>query len=211
MARSISYESTIAPASLQTLGTGPNAANLGKRNETGLANAFDEPSALDRGGEAELLRIARQKMAEYTGENPMFPQYRRDFVPAAAAGGTLTAEYAHVRDKNTVDLGVGTGLGSAYSPTIASPGAQNGINPTNLASISSSINGAVIADFDNPNNAVHQNVGDAIAGRVAPPGGPPPGATGQVRTFRLAVGSGGAGATNNSVATSVGQFPRPLT
>lgn len=206
------YESTIAPASLQTLGTGPNAANLGKRNETGLADAFDQPSAPEgasrntTGGQGDLLRIARAKMAEYTGENPMFPQYRRNFVPAVAAGGTLTQEYALVRDKNTVVLGVGTGLGSAYSPTIASPGAQNGINPTSLASISSSINGTVIADFDNPNNAVHQNVGDAIVGPDAPPG-----ATGQVRTFRLAVGSGGASATNNSVATSVGQFPRPLT
>lgn len=133
----------------------------------------------------------------------MFPQYRRNFIPG---GESLAEEYVAVRDKNTVTVGVGTGLGSAYSPTIASPGAQNGFNPDNLASVASSVNGVVTSTpdtlaLDNPSGAVHQNVGDAIDGR--------PGETGQVRRFRLAVGSGGAGAI--TPAASRGQFPRPLT
>lgn len=209
MATRVNYESTTAPLVMETIAAG----NLGKRNETGLAAAFDAPSEGNNhgaprnttgpgGGQAELLRIAREKMAEYTGENQMFPQYRRNFVPAPDG-----PEYVAVRDKNTVVTGVGTGLGSAYYPTIASPGAQNGINPTLLASVSSSINGAVIDVLDNPSIAVHQNVGDPLAGRTRASDGE----TGQVRRFRLAVGSGGAAPTNNSIATSVGQFPRPLT
>lgn len=207
MATRVNYESTTPPSTI-SVGTGPNAANLGKRSDTALGLAFDEPSRVDgaprntEGGQLALLRIAREKMAEYAGENEMFPQYRRNFVPAPDG-----PEYVAVRDKNTVSVGVGTGLGSAYSPTIASPGAPNGINPTNLASVSSSINGAVIDVLDNPSIAVHQNVGDAITGRT----GERVGETGQVRRFRLAVGSGGAATTNNSIATSVGQFPRPLT
>ena len=220
MARSINYETTTPPPVI-SLGTGPNAANLGKRSDIALGLAFDKPSAAadgvddgasrnTEGGQVELLRIARDKMGE-AGGNPMFPQYRRSFIPG---GESLADEYVAVRDKNTVTVGVGTGLGSAYSPTIASPGAQNGINPNNLASVASSVNGVVtIGDLgevtstpdtlalDNPSGAVHQNVGDAIDGR--------PGETGQVRRFRLAVGSGGAGAI--TPAASRGQFPRPLT
>jgi hypothetical protein len=206
MATRVNYESTEAPPVMDTIAAG----SLGKRNEAGLAAAFDGPSEGTRHGaprntndnRLQLISIAREKMAEYDGGNQMFPQYRRNFVPAPDG-----PEYVAVRDKNTVSVGVGTGLGSAYSPTIASPGAQNGINPTTLASISSSINGAVIDVLDNPSIAVHQNVGDAITGRT----GERVGETGQVRRFRLAVGSGGAAPTNNSIATSVGQFPRPLT
>jgi len=226
MARSIDYESTKAPASLQTLGTGPNAANLGKRpsTDTALIEAFDEPSRVDgaprntEGGQLALLDIAKTKMAEYAGENPMFPQYRRSFEPGGTVG--LTEEYVAVRDKNTVVTGVGTGLGTPYSPTIASPGAQNGINPSNLASIASNVNGLVaIGDkgqyvpsspdtlaLDNPSGAVHQNV-DSL-GRVD---GVAPDAkvTGTVRRFTLGVGSGGASTTTEVAAR--GQFPRPLT
>lgn len=208
----VTYENTTPPPVM----AGIAAGNLGKRSDSSLELAFDTPSGPDgaarntEGGQAGLLRIAREKMETYNGENPLFPQYRRNFVPA---GGTLTEEYERVRDKSTVTTGTGTGLGTAYSPTIASPGARDGINPGTLASVASTVNGVydpsspVALLLDNPSNEVHQNVGDAITGRT----GENVGATGRVRTFRLGVGSGGTGALNNSIATSVAQFPRPLT
>ena len=139
------YESTIAPASYETLGTGPNAANLGKRNQTTLDNAFGAPngagevSRTTEGSQLELLRIAREKLSDYAGENPMFQEYRRDFVPA---GGTLTEEYVDPRNKNLSKEQIqALKLGTAYTPTIASPGAAAGIDPNALTSVSSDING----------------------------------------------------------------------
>ena len=207
MATRVNYESTTPPSTI-SVGTGPNAANLGKRSDTALGLAFDTPSGVDgaprntEGGQLALLRIAREKMAEYAGENEMFPQYRRSFDPAPVGG----PEYEAVRDKNTVTVGAGTGLGTAYSPTVASPGAQKGIDPSDLASVASTINGAAIVPIDNPSDAVHQNV-DSL-GRVDGVA-PTEKVTGTVRRFTLGVGSGGAG-TITEVA-SRGQFPRPLT
>ena len=203
------YETTAPPASME-VGTGPNA-NLGKRNDVGLAAAFDapNPSGASRNTREQweaLLDVAKQKMGEYNGENDMFPQYRRSFDPQAPAGGSLTAEYVAVRDKSTVTVGVGTGLGTAYSPTVASPGAAAGINPTNLASVSSNINGAEINPLDNPSNEAHQNV-DSL-GRIDGVA-PDEKVTGKVRRFTLGVGSGGSGTPTEQRAR--GQFPRPLT
>ena len=195
MARSINYESTIAPESLQTLGTGPNAANLGKRNSTALALAFDTPSAPPEGDggaprSSALLELARRKMAEYTGENPMFPQYRRNFVPAAAAGGTLTEEYVGVRNKTmSPDEVNNLKLGTPYSPTIASPGVQHNLDPAGLASVASTVNGVVysheggpLAVALDPDSASHQNRDtDQDVTNI-----------GSVRRFKLGVGSGGA-------------------
>lgn len=203
----VNYEATTPPPVI-SVGTGPNATNLGKRSDVALANAFDNPSGADGAsrntevGQAGLLRIAREKMAEYSGENEMFPQYRRSFDPAPIGG----PEYEAVRDKDTVSVGVGTGLGTAYSPTVASPGAQNGIDPSNLASVPSTVNGAVAVPIDNPSNVVHQNV-DSL-GRVDGVA-PTEKVTGTVRRFTLGVGSGGAGTITE--AASRGQFPRPLT
>lgn len=207
MATRVNYEATTPPPTI-SVGTGPNAANLGKRSDTALGLAFDTPSGVDgaprntEGGQLALLRIAREKMAAYAGENEMFPQYRRSFDPAPVDG----PEYEAVRDKNTVTVGVGTGLGTAYSPTVASPGAQNGIDPSNLASVASTVNGAAIVPIDNPSDAVHQNV-DSL-GRVDGVA-PTEKVTGTVRRFTLGVGSGGAGTITEVV--SRGQFPRPLT
>jgi len=193
------YESTFAPPSLTY-----SVGNLGRRSdEVTLGNAYDTPSG-DAGAsrttenqQTTLLNLAKATMGTYNGENDMFPQYRRNFIPS---GGSLTEEYVDVRDKNTVTVGVGTGLGSQYSPTIASPGAAAGINPTALASVSSSINGAVIDVLDNPSNVAHQNI-DSVGGVT----------TGTVRRFTLGVGSGGGSTGTPTVAGARGQFPRPLT
>lgn len=211
MATRTDYETTTPPASMN-VGTGLNATYLGKRNDAGLIDAFDTPSGaagaprntLD--GQRELLRVAKEKMEAYNGENAMFPQYRRSFEPQAVAGGSLDPEYVAVRDKSTVTVGVGTGLGTPYSPTIASPGEAAGINPANLAVVSSSINGAVPEPFDNPSVEVHQNV-DSL-GRVDGVA-PNEKVTGKVRRFTLGVGSGGSGTPTEQRAR--GQFPRPLT
>lgn len=207
MARSIDYETTRAPTSFEVA-----AGNLGKRSdEDTLSRAFGTSTGDDAGAsrttagnQTELLNLAKAKMAEYTGENPMFPQYRRSFEPGGSVG--LTAEYVEVRDKNTVVTGVGTGLGTAYSPTIASPGAQNKFDPSNLQSVASTANGAAVVSIDNPSDEVHQNV-DSL-GRVDGIA-PTEKVTGTVRRFTLGVGSGGASTTTEVAAR--GQFPRPLT
>lgn len=199
------YESTIAPASYETLGTGPNAANLGKRNQTTLDNAFGAPngagevSRTTEGSQLELLRIAREKLSDYAGENPMFQEYRRDFVPA---GGTLTEEYVDPRNKNLSKEQIqALKLGTAYTPTIASPGAAAGIDPNALTSVSSDINGvkADEAGLDNPASSVHQNTDETNEITNI----------GKVRKFKLGVGSGAS--NGSSIEAARGQFPRPLT
>lgn len=198
------YESTTPPDSIST-GTGPNAANLGKRNNTTLDAAFGTPNGVGEvsrtteGSQQELLRIAQQSLGNYAGENPMFPQYRRDFAPA---GGALTEEYVDPRNKNLSEEQVRTlKLGTPYTPTIASPGAAAGIDPSALTSVVSDINGVTpdAAGLDNPAAPAHQNT-DAT-NEVSN--------IGRVRRFKLGVGSGASNGA--SPATARGQFPRPLT
>ena len=199
------YESTIAPASFTTLGSGPNAANLGKRNERTLDEAFGTPngagevSRTTEGSQQELLRIAQEKLSDYAGENPMFQEYRRNFVPA---GGTLTDEYVDPRNKNLSEEQIkALKLGTPYTPTIASPGAAAGIDPSALTSVASDINGVKPdeAGLDNPASSVHQNTDET--NEVSN--------IGKVRKFKLGVGSGASNGA--SPAAARGQFPRPLT
>ena len=198
------YESTAAPTSFD-LGTGAGAGTLGVRSpDSALDQAFGQSTPAEINGaltteakRADLLTLSAEKLGSYNGENPMFPQYRRNFIPA---GGTLTEEYVKPRDKTDVPTGTGTGLGNAYTPTIASPGAENGINPTNLRSvqsISSQVTKGAPSPLDNPSNEAHQNTDQSLTIDNV----------GKVRKFKLGVGSGAA--NGESPATARGQFPRP--
>lgn len=61
--------------------------------------------------------------------NADFPKYSRNFTPVAPPADEL---YGNVRSKNFTPV-AGSGLGTAYSPTVASPGASQGFDPRQLA------------------------------------------------------------------------------
>lgn len=200
------YESNITPREQRNYF---GAGTLGRRDDTGLSLAFIGGSGVTETDQKAYLQEARLILAEYpgtgeTGSNPMFPQYRRNFIPE---GGTLTEEYVNPRDKNSVTTGTGTGLGTAYTPTTASPGAGNGINPTVLRSVQSTATKVLIAlkedgplENDNPAAPQHQNTsGDPTMGQIDN--------AGKVRRFQLGVGSG-AGLASSGVGSVRAQFPR---
>lgn len=204
MATRVNYESTLAPNSIEV-----GAGTLGKRSLEGtLGRAFGtstgddaDASRTTNGNQLTLLNIAKTAMASYAGENPMFPQYRRNFIPASAApGATLSPEYTGVRNKTMGTTEISDlKLGTPYSPTIASPGAQNKLNPEGLTSVASTVNGVVYSQEGGPLNVAldpdsesHQNRdADQQVTNI-----------GSVRRFKLGVGSGGA----DEVAAR-GQFP----
>jgi hypothetical protein len=190
----IDYESTKAPNSIEV-----GAGKLGKRSdEATLRSAFGTSTGEDAGAsritnddQEHLLVTAKATMTTYEGGNPMFPQYRRNFVPALATpGATLSPEYTGVRNKTMGTTEINDlKLGTPYSPTIASPGAQNKLNPNNLASVASTVNGVVYSQEGgpltvalDPDSASHQNRDtDQHVTNI-----------GSVRRFKLGVGSGGA-------------------
>lgn len=199
------YESTISPATRPNYGLGGQAAGtLGVRDETGLQNAFIGGVGVTNESQQTALTTARETLdrPEDNGENPMFPQYRRNFVPA---GGTLTEEYVEPRVK-PIDLSPEEAnrlkLGTAYTPTIASPGEGNGIDANALRSVKSEATQVLQTgpiNKDNPANAEHQNTADDNSVLNV----------GAVRRFKLGVGSGAS--TVASPDGSRGQFPRPPT
>jgi len=193
------YESTEAPTGRRVYGAG----TLGQRDSAGLAAAFTRPPLPS--GVSDALTYAIQNMENIgtgTGEEPnlMFPQYRRNFVPA---GGTLTQEYVLVRDKTTVTPAAGTGLGTAYSPTIASPGEGEGINPARLRFVAGAVTAVLLDATDsngpnplyNPTNEAHKTRSDA--GSIDNTGG--------VRRFKLGIAS--STQTTLTENNNRGQFP----
>jgi hypothetical protein len=198
------YESTVSPETRPGYGTGTAAGTLGVRNQTGLEEAFVGGVGISNDSQQTALTNARATLdrPEDNGQNPMFPQYRRNFVPA---GGSLTEEYVEPRVK-PIDLSEEERnrlkLGNAYTPTIDSPGEGNGIDPNALRSVQSQATQVLQAgpvNKDNPANAEHQNTDSTNA--VNNVGG--------VRRFKLGVGSGAA--TGASPEAARGQFPRPPT
>jgi len=201
----INYESTEAPTARTGYGTGPKAGTLGVRSsDATLDRAYgqsEDPNSAPlttAGKRAAVLAQAQANLADYNGENLMFPQYRRDFVPA---GTGITEEYEDVRNKNLSSEQIqALKLGTPYTPTISSPGAENGVDPNGLRSVrststnvlSSEVNdqGQVTVPQYNPANSSHLNTSEA--GDVAN--------VGKVRKFKLGIGSG-AGADPR------GQFP----
>ena len=196
------YESTISPPA-RDFSTPGRSSTLGQRQEEGLRRAFiggvgttdtDQKDAL---GNARLVMLGQVKL-DFTGpdKNPLFPQYRRDFKPA---GEGLTDEYKDPRDKNSVEVRDGTGLGTPYTPTIASPGEENGISPTNLRSVPSQAT-QILKDgpvdlIDNPANDSHRNrTADGVL------------SAGKVRLFKLGVASS---PTTVEPIPSRGQFRQP--
>lgn len=208
------YESTYNPTGPRNYaGNEPGAAaTLGKRDEAGLQAAFiggvgttstDQENALVNARNI-MNRLALQNpseglTADTAEQNEMFPQYRRNFIPV----GDSAAEYTDVRDKNSVTTGVGTGLGTAYSPTIASPGVGEGVNPTNLRSVpgeatlilKEAASAAGPNPLYNPSNVAHTN--RSSEGLVTDVGG--------VRRFKLGIAS--STQTSLEVNSNRGQFP----
>lgn len=187
------YESTVAPTPIDVVESGGNI-NLGKRDTTGLQEAFI-------GGvghtNTEQLAAYNQAMANLDGvrdigQNPAFPQYRKNFLPDPSFG----EEYALPRDKVMTEEEVAAAkLGTPYTPTVASPGEGNGVNPETLRSVKGAPSQVMVSgptDLDNPSRAEHMNTDKD--GQTAN--------TGTVRRFKLGVGSGG-------INEARGQFPRP--
>lgn len=194
------HESTVSPPTRHFAGPG-SSAHLGVRDDVGLQEAFID-AAITNDAQQDALTYARNLMSrpEDDGANPMFPEYRRNFLPAAPAGGSLSEEYVDPRNKDSVVVGPGTGLGNAYTPTIASPGEGHGIDPTALRSVQSKAtlvleNGPT--PLDNPADKTHMNTDKNNEVLT----------TGTVRKFRLGVGSGAS--MGSSMQTARGEFPRP--
>jgi len=203
----VNYESTISPDA-RSYGTPGAPETLGKRADTGLQTAFiggfgngsnpTQQAALENARKV----LAGEVKEDFTGpdKNQMFPQYRRNFQPAADS-----PEYENPRNK-PIDLSEEERnelkLGNAYTPTIASPGEGNGIDPTKLKSIPSEATLVLRAgplNKDNPADASHQNTDKE----------PSISNIGKVRRFTLGVGSGANAGTSPEAAR--GQFPRPPT
>jgi len=161
-----------ASAGLTTAGANPN---LGKRDQTGLQAAFATSPVLQSQYTADT---AREVFQEYSGENTEFAMYRRDFMPQ----GDSREEYQSPRDKTLTDEQIQAAkIGTAFSPTTASPGAGNGFNYTALRA-GEAVRGLIPAAAGdtavNPANEVYKNRG-----------ADPATTTGTVRTFKLGVGS----------------------
>ena len=205
------YESNVSPPS-RPFGTGPAAGTLGIRNQTSLQAAFIG-SAITAEQQRVALEDARALMVRPEdfatpgagGQNPDFPQYSRDFIPKGPQA--TSPEYTDPRvkpnvlteeERNTLKLG------NAFTPTIASPGEGNGVNPNALRGILSTSTQVLqvleqgAAPLDNPANEAHRNT-DALT-RVTN--------VGAVRRFRIGVGSGAT--TGTSPEGARGQFPRPV-
>ena len=107
---------------------GPANDNLGKRDSS-IATAYPTSQILQ--GRYTMTTAAGLLAEIPTGDagNPDFPKYSRNFTPVAPADDEL---YGNVRSKDFTPV-VGQGLGTAYSPTVVSPGASEGFSPLNLA------------------------------------------------------------------------------
>ena len=161
-----------ASAGLTTAGANPN---LGKRDQVGTQAAFTTSPVLNG---QYTANDARKMYQEYSGENPEFAMYRRNFIPE----GDSRDEYQSPRDKVlTPEQIQAAKLGTPFSPTTASPGAGNGFNYRTLAA-GDTVRGLVPAAAGdtavNPANEVYRNRG-----------ADPAIATGKVRAFKLGVGS----------------------
>lgn len=205
------YESNVSPPS-RPFGTGPAAGTLGIRNQTSLEAAFIG-GAITAEQQRVALETARAVMIRPEdfatpgagGQNPDFPQYSRDFIPKGPQA--TSPEYTDPRVK-PIDLSEEERnrlkLGNAFTPTIASPGEGNGVDPNALRGILSTSTRVLQAvqagpdNLDNPANEAHSNT-DALT-RVTN--------VGAVRRFRLGVGSGAT--TGTSPEGARGQFPRPV-
>lgn len=189
----IPYESTEAPTSRTGYGTGPRAGTLGVRSsDATLDRAYGQSANPNSGAlttegkRAAVLASAAAALGDYNGENLMFPQYRRNFTPEP-----VSAEYVEPRNKNMSEEQIkDLKIGTPYTPTISSPGAENGVDPNGLQSVrstatnvlSSEVNeaGQVTVPQYNPTNSSHLNTSQE--GDISN--------VGRVRKFKLGVGSG---------------------
>lgn len=161
-----------ASAGLTTAGAN---ANLGRRNQAGLQSAFTTSPVLSG---LYTANDAAKTFQMYEGENPEFQMYRRDFMPQ----NDSRDEYQSPKDKTLTEDQIRVAkLGTAFSPTTASPGAGNGFNYTTLRA-GEAVRGLVPAASGetavNPADEVYRNRG-----------ADPATTTGTVRTFKLGVGS----------------------
>lgn len=164
-------------------GRGGNPS-LGRRDHAGLQAAFIDSEILN--GRYDFA-AAGAAMVAYAGENTDFPYYRRDFIPQDGAAAPSDPTYQGVRDKFslTPDDIIANHLGSRWSPTIASPGVGNGVDPNQLRSVQGLLPAEVIEESSqiarNPANAIYTNLDDT--------GSPIRSRVGTLRVFKLGVGS----------------------
>lgn len=156
---------------------GSSAANpsLGSRNQAGLQRAFSSSPLY--GTQGYTIEAAGEIFARYAGENSDFAMYRRNFVPE----GDSRAEYVDVRTKDGVNIQAAK-LGTAFSPTVASPGAGNGFD-YNALGAGENYRGLVPARAGetaiNPIDSSYQNLDSRTEITNI----------GRVRTFSLGIGS----------------------
>jgi hypothetical protein len=157
------------------LTTAPVNLNLGLRDQTGLQAAFATSPILNG---QYTANTARETFQNYTGQNTEFAMYRRDFIPQ----GDSRPEYQSPRVKVLSEVEIKMAkLGSAFSPTIASPGAGEGFNYEALSSVRG------LVPLAGRGTEVNLNPADAEYRNIGATGAEP--ATGTVRTFKLGVGS----------------------
>lgn len=161
----------------------------GNRDQTGLQEAFATSPILNGDYNEEKAAAAFEGHGvtlggaplDDNGANPDFKYYRRNFIPQDGSSEPSDPAYQSPRDKNHVDV-EGNKLGTAYSPTIASPGEGQGANPYVLRSVSGRLPLAVDTQAErdalNPPNLI--NIGSDTVGSEN---------VGKVRKFRLGVGS----------------------
>lgn len=160
------------------------AGNLGKRAQAGLNQAFLDSPILN--GEYDF-KAAGAAMVAYTGQNLDFPYYRRNFIPQDGGAEPSDPTYQGVRDKFslTPDDIKANHLGSRWSPTIASPGVNNGTNPNALRSVPGLLPAEVLEESSqiarNPSNPIYTNTDETLASTR--------GTVGTLRVFKLGVGS----------------------
>ena len=160
------------------------AGYLGKRDHAGLQAAFVDSEILN--GKYDFA-AAGAAMVAYAGENTDFPYYRRNFIPQDSGAEPSDVTYMGVRDKSTLtkeDIEANH-LGSAWSPTIASPGVNNGLDAKALRSVPGLLPAEVVTPesqaLRNPANAIYTNMDDTGANERRN--------VGTLRVFRLGVGS----------------------
>jgi hypothetical protein len=164
-------------------GRGGNPS-LGRRDHDGLQAAFVDSEILN--GKYDFAAAGRAMVA-YAGENTDFPYYRRNFIPQSGDGEPSDVTYMGVRDKSTLtkeDI-IANHLGSAWSPTIASPGVNNGLDANALRSVPGLLPAEVVTPesqaLRNPSNTRYTNMDNTGANERKN--------VGTLRVFRLGVGS----------------------
>lgn len=155
---------------------------MGRSNTVSINRAYGTSPIING---QYTIETARRVFAQYDGENSLYgmTMYRRNFVPA----NDSRPEYVDVRNKLTTPTGPGGLPATPYSPNVVSPGEGNGNEATLISEVDTGTIPANARTFEqlNPAQPAYENMSSEGIGNSGPGA-----VTGQVRTFRLGVGSG---------------------